>query len=171
MDDRYTNNLDLEQMAQLWKLGAGNPAPESDRAVAEILQIRLEEKIGGDPAFWDSLSNVLDHLQRSLDRLAGKSTREILLDPRADLEAIQLVKEQAKRRSQARTTEGEHSAQVTLYYAALASALVHHHHKLTSHSYDYLKKAYENLMGQEWLSADLMNLFSKAEKICEEKMK
>jgi len=87
--------------------------------------------------------------------LAGKTLVEVLLDPRADLGLLRAVKECCKRLSLSLDSRAEAAIATTLYYAAMASALVYHDKKITRHSEDTLDEAFGSLIEKPWMASEL----------------
>ena len=53
-----------------------------------------------------------------------------------------------------------------MYYGAISATLVHLDEKITTHSYEYLRNAFEELAGEPWVPPKLGRLFLKAKKAC-----
>ncbi|KPL20813.1 MAG: hypothetical protein AMJ75_11170 [Phycisphaerae bacterium SM1_79] len=66
-------------------------------------------------------------------------------------------------------SEPEHAVAVAIYYAAIASALVFHDVKVTTHSYESLEASFTRLINKPWMSAELNSLFIRALKLCRKK--
>jgi hypothetical protein len=99
--------------------------------------------------------------------LAGKTLVEVLLGPRTDLGLLRAIKECCKRLSSGLESKAEAAIATTLYYAAVASALVYHNKKITQHSWDALDEAYRLLMDKPWMDPELAELFSRARSFCQ----
>jgi hypothetical protein len=58
---------------------------------------------------------------------------------------------------------------MTIYYAAIASSLVHHNEKISQHSYETLGQSFMELAEKKWMALELVQLFSQANRMCQEK--
>lgn len=99
------------------------------------------------------------------DRMAG----DLLLDPATPLAALETLKEYGKGLSQ-RWEEGpEHAVAVTIYFAAIAAALVSHGRKITTRPHRNLARSLGMMVDDRWMAPELALLFDNARKTCERK--
>ena len=63
-------------------------------------------------------------------------------------------------------SKAQGAAATTLYYGAIASALVHHRKKITQGSYQNLDESLALLGTKTWMVEELRELFSQARRIC-----
>jgi hypothetical protein len=67
-------------------------------------------------------------------------------------------------------SDARRPAATVIYYASIASALVHHGHRITRLSYETLQNGYKELMEKPWVPAELKSLFEKASGVCRKRM-
>jgi hypothetical protein len=125
---------------------------EEERTAAEVLEEMLSSKLPPEEGVG-----------------ADKTIGNLFLDPKSDLTVIKTLKEYGRELVRCADSETRKSAATTIYYAAIASALVFHRTKVTQHSYGKLQKAYEDLEQKTWISYDLKDLFKKAKAACQER--
>ncbi len=173
MKDETTYGLSPEQLARLLAIGLPGSEAQDDTAApptpAEVLRDMLESKLTLDPAIPESLPAVLNRPCEEMLPAAGRTISDLLLDSKTDLSVIKAVKDYAKELARRGGTDAQEAAATTIYYAAIASALVFHGHKITRHSYEKLQEAYAELEQKPWGSSELKDLFRKALAICQER--
>jgi hypothetical protein len=93
---------------------------------------------------------------------------DLLLTPSTDLTVLETLKNYAKELARSGGPEAKQTAATVIYYAAIASALVFHSHKITRHSYEKLHRAYTELEQKPWIPSELMGLFGRALALCQQ---
>ena len=141
---------------------------ETENQKTELLQDRLSETLLSGTPKDSPLSKELTYLCRISGIAAGESIRNLLVNPKTDLKLIKKIKEHGKLLSQKAQTESDHDTANTIYYAAIAYALVNHHEKITRFTYEDLEKSFGVFIDKEWISTDLSELFKKAIKCCQD---
>ena len=81
-----------------------------------------------------------------------------------------MIKDYGRKLSNKADSDAEHHIANTIYYAAIAHALVYHNIMITSHSYEDLTKSYGRLSKENWLPDNLLNLFKQSLKYCRAKI-
>jgi hypothetical protein len=144
---------------------------------------------GGDSSLWPSeeLGNILRHqleaplvfdlgriapdwqrMQRLLDEGSEGGERplncfgDLFRHPRPPIELLQLTKEFAKGSRVDPDCPLPIEIATFLYYATLASSLVHHHHRMTRMDNDALRCGLRWVLEQPWIEADIRILFQEA---------
>jgi hypothetical protein len=112
------------------------------------------------------LDEIRDGLQGPGDPLAGRSVRDLLLDPDTDLGVLRRLKTLYKEQNAMAANRPEQDVATTLYYAAVAAGLAYHHRRLSSYSSSELAKALADLSRKSWVAQDLKALFNKAGQVC-----
>jgi hypothetical protein len=135
--------------------------------MAAMLREHLTSALPAGPLLLDALVMMVGRLGYETHSLGGKTLVELLLDPRTDLGLLRAIKECCKRLSSSLESKAEAAIATTLYYAAMASALVYHDKKITQHSYDVLEAACALLIGKPWMDRELAELFSRARGLCQ----
>ena len=165
-----TSGLSPRQLLRILLVGAETDSAEPDaaatRPVGEALRERLAHGLPLNPKKMDSLPAILGRMCQELAPLAERPLGDVLLDPTTDLGVIETLKEYGKNLSSRQATDAAHAVAVTLYFAAIASALVHHDAKITQYSYEHLAGSFEMLTKKDWMTPELGELFSQAWLAC-----
>ena len=170
---KSTFGLRLDQLADLFAVAAEDQAPtEEDRAdkrFAEILRRQLTEVMPGNSMLFPATSDISANHQCDLTSLVGRSLLEVLFSPESSVSRLQVVKEASKHLITTSISEAERAMATTIYYAAIASCLVHHDKKITQHSYSKLDESFALLIEKNWMASELVELFSNARRVCQSK--
>ena len=170
MEKKSTYGLRLDQMAGLFAMGTDDPDPAAERSDDETLRDVLSELLTGtDPQkslLRETLAMMVDGSPEDAAALAGRPLGEILLNPHSDMDLLAAVKEASKTLSCTLDSKTETALARTVYFAALASALVHHNTKITQNSYQTLAESLALLMAKRWMVPELVELFSRARRMC-----
>ena len=158
-----TNGVDPKRLAPLLSLGIER------QSEAELLQDRLGSPLPLDSDQAGPLSTMTRDLCESLASVAGRTLGQVLLDRNTDITVIEAIKAYAKRLAHRREPKTEQSVAVTVYFAAIANALLFHDKKLTKHSYGSLALYLTILIDKEWMLPSLGDLLVQAREICREK--
>jgi hypothetical protein len=160
-----------DQLADLLRVGLEpeSSGGERDRSVAGILAAKLASELPLDVSVADSLPAVLGRACDSMAVYRGCCTAELLLDPRADVDALVTLKDYAKELVRRSRSEVTTTVATVLYYAAIASAIVFHDAKVTQHDYRQLARSFTELEEQPWLPPSLLTLVAGARVICQMK--
>lgn len=173
MKEETTHGLKPEQLARLLALGLESNDPEDELLAtgtpAEPLRKMLAGKLPLDPAMPDSLPAVLKRPCEEMVAVADRTMRDLVLDSKTDLSVIKSLKDYAKELARRGGPDGQEAAATAIYYAAIASAIVFHQHKITRHSYEKLHEAYTDLEQKPWVSSELKDLFRKAREVCHQR--
>ena len=146
--------------------GPGVRGPFEGRAAAGMLQGRLARELPLELSVSDSLPAVLG---RGCDELApyrGRSMAGLLFDPDADVAALAALKQYAKQLAVRSRADVSRGVATTLYYAAIASALVFRATRITQHEPAALRRAFAALVERPWVPEDLKALFARARDAC-----
>lgn len=170
MEKKSTYGLRLDQMAGLFAMGADDPDPAAERSDDETLRDLLSELLTGtDPQkslLRETLAMMVGGSPEGAAALADRPLGEVLLDPHSDMDLLGAIKETSKTLSCTLDSKTETALARTVYFAALASALVHHDTKITQNSYQTLAESLALLMDKRWMVPELVELFSRARRIC-----
>ena len=173
MDKKSTYGLTLEQLAELLSIGIDEmnflDELSDDEGIAGLLQDRLISSLPRDASLLDSLLVIMGKMGYGLQSLAGKSLGGVLLDPKTDIGLLQAIKTYGKKLSFTVDGENENAVAITIYHAAIASALVYHNEKISRFSYDKLDQSFAMLIEKEWMTEELKEIFSQARSICQAK--
>jgi hypothetical protein len=169
-DESSTFGLNREKLAKLWKMG--EPTSEDPIALGdeqtktEMLQAQLAGSLPLEAGMVHMLPNVLTVVCEKLRPFAGCSFGALLTDPETDLPVLETIKDLHKKQAESSPSGQRKEVATAIYYAAIASALVHHDVKITKLSYKSLSRSFEELAGSDWLPADTKRLVAEAHKRC-----
>ena len=138
----------------------------------ELKEDLLKARLAGamlDQNTVDDLQAVWGRLRTQLLPMAGRPLGEALLDETTRLDDIRGIKRYGKDLAERNGSGAEHAVAIAIYYAAIASALLFHGLKITSHSYADLADAMATLVDKRWIPAELARHFAKARKLCNER--
>ena len=148
------------------------PADEIDGSISEqtgnLLRARLAGPLPADAGQAEALPALLGQLRECLFPMGGKPMQDIFLDPEPDLDVLEAIKRQAKHVADAEKAPPDHDVHITLYYAAIASALLFRDVKISTFSYADLAKSFERLCQQDWMPDRMRRHFRAAQKRCAE---
>ncbi len=108
----------------------------------------------------------LDNLYDKLAPQSQLSLGEALTDSKTDLRTILQIKNDAKQTAAQDCPKAQRGVSVTLYYAAIASALLFYDRKITTYSYDAVAIALAKLLDKPWIPPVLASHLQTARKIC-----
>lgn len=117
----------------------------------------------------DSVPAVLDRPHGEVLPFFDQILRGLILNSRTDLAVVKALKDRGKELVRPSGPEPKKAAATVIYYAAIASALAFHQHKITQHSCKKLQEAYRDLGQKPWIPPELRDLFKKAEAICRQR--
>jgi hypothetical protein len=148
---------------------ASTNQPEA-RTVRELLRHWFYAPLPTDRMITQSLQDFLGKLQREMLPLSGQPLGTILLNPPADREVLVALKNYGKRRAMlAGTSTAEYDAVLTLYFAAIASALVFRGENISAHSHVTLAAAFDTLSAKPWMVPELTDLLARAQAVCRQR--
>jgi plasmid maintenance system antidote protein VapI len=127
-----------------------------------LLRERLRSPLPVEQIAVESLQDALAQVRQEMVPLAGVPVSELLLDPRTDPAALTALKNHLKNQARLLQPGPEYDTALALYYAAIASALVFHNRKITTHTDAALARALGFLKNQPWMAGELAELFGKA---------
>ncbi len=136
-----------------------------DRNKADILQQLLLKPIPRNIDDIRSLPTMLRQMCEQLPSMESQSIEQLLFDKNTSIPMLKWIKEFGKQLT-TKVPEEQIEAAGIIYHAAIASALVYHHEKITSFSYENLVSDFTELIGKTWTLLDIRQLFSKAKDIC-----
>jgi len=132
----------------------------------ELLQDCLSETLLSGSLKDTPLRKELMHVCCMAGLASGETIRNLLVNPKTEMELIQKIKEHGKRMSSCALPGADHEVANVIYYAAIASALIFHGEKMTQHPLEGLKESFSIFVDTEWISSDLKELFEKATEYC-----
>lgn len=94
--------------------------------------------------------------------MAGRTLRELLLDPKTDVFVLHRIKEYAKMLGTKAESEVEKDVFLAVYFAAIAAAGLFHSRQITEHSATNLDRFLASFARLPWIPSDLAGLFADA---------
>ena len=159
-------------MADMLGMGAG--ANSGDLTPNEAREELLGKRLGGSLPLTQKQANDLavfvGELREQLP-LQGRALGEVILDEETELDILVEIKEYGKLLSTATESDVERDVGLTIYYGAIASAILFCNQTITSHSAGALADSFGTLVDKQWMNPKLARHFSKARKACRKKMK
>ena len=170
--DNESQEFDLNryQKSRLLSLGLGsNPHELSTDKVeqkADMLYDVLTRTLPVDPSVVNSLPDVVRGLSSGLHSLAGLPIGDLLQDPTTDITIFKRIKQYAKDSGTSTSSETESDVFLAVYYAAIASALLFKHEKITEHSNKDLERFFSSFTEKDWVIEEIKGLFHGAQRLC-----
>lgn len=166
--EETTFGVSPRRLAKLLALGVqrGKDNPGGGGTPAEVLREILDTQLPLDPTLPNSLPTVLSWTSDEVLSAAGRTLRDLLLDPETHLVVIRTLKDYGKGLVRRPGPGAKQAAATVIYYGAIANGLVFHGRKITQHSYRTLHKAYTELRRKSWIPSELKDLFRRALAVC-----
>jgi hypothetical protein len=169
---RLAGELSSDRLLRLLKTGT-DEAQEADTSddsrKANILLERLAGTVPWNEIQASDTARVMARIPTHLLPLGGHSLGDVLLDQDTSLETLNVLKDACKQVVAHKEPEWRYAVAITLYYAAIASALRFHARKITTHSPEALRKAFDDLGRKPWMAPELVIHFKAAIGFCREK--
>lgn len=164
------SSVSPEKLAQLWDIGsdvhdeAAERTGGSEDRYAELLRDWMARQLPPDPGLQELLPEALGQLCRELRPFSGDSIGALLTNPQTDPQVFTRLKDYAKELGAA-ASQVEREVTLTVYFAAIASALVFHDARISQHSGKKLAAAFGTLSRRSGMPPELLSLFQKAAKV------
>jgi hypothetical protein len=175
MKKKSIYGLKPSQLGRLLSVSACVPESVSDMPEDQVKEVafrdRLNRRMSDDPSFVEALVSVGGEPARRGPGSLDRSLREALLDPECSMPLLQAIKDHSKRLSAMVTSGSETLVTTTIYYAAIAAALVHHGQRITKYSSENLAERFSLLAQRAWIDGDVRWLFAQAAEVCRKKEK
>jgi hypothetical protein len=172
-DESTTFGLSPKKVVDLLNIGteAGAAASDTNQQKADLLSDRLSETLPLYYSTEEKSSKRLRRLRQTIGVLAGEPIGKLLQDPKTDITVIRMTKGYGRKLSTRAKFEVEHQTANTIYYAAIAHALVCHDLKITKYSYTNMQQSFCHLSKENWIPKGLLDLFTKASEYCKARVK
>lgn len=130
---------------------------------ANRLRERLRSPIPMEEFAVESLQEALGRVRQAVLPLVGMPVSDLLLNPGTSLTALVTLKNCAKKLAARQRRPGaEYDMMLALYFAAIASALVFHRQRISSHTDESLTTSFSAIKDWPWMAWELSELFTKA---------
>jgi hypothetical protein len=164
------SELNPKKVGRLLKIYSENEegadSPSSDQQKALLLRSYLSDALPLSDQVLQTLPVLMRQLYYETSRLEGQSLYELLLDPNTALEDLRVAKEFTKEKLNKTQMETEKKIAIVVYYATIASAMAFHDEKISTNSYEKLRKVFYSLLSKKWIFTELKDLFTAAGKKC-----
>jgi len=117
----------------------------------------------------EELPTKQSQLRNTINILSGESIGNLLQDHETEIGLIRMIKDYSSTLSKRAKSKTEHQVANTIYYAAIASALLFHGRRITRYKYENLEKSFSKLASEKWITKKLADLFVKAAEVSQEK--
>ena len=172
-DKSSTFGVSPKKVIKLLKIGKDADSTPIDigQYKSDLISERLNETV---PIYFSTEKNPTKQLKRlrhTIAVLSGEPIGKLLENPNTDIKLVRMIKDYGRKLPNRLESEAEHHISNTIYYAAIAHALIYHDVKITNYSYENLKKSYDRLSKENWIPSNLINLFKKASEYCQTREK
>jgi hypothetical protein len=175
MTKKSIYGLTPSQLGRLLSVSACVPESMSDMSDDQVKQKvfrdHLNKRLSDDPSFQEVLASVRGESTARTPGSLDRSLKEVLLDSQCSATVLQAIKDHSKRLSAAVTSGSQTLVTTTIYYAAVAAALVHRGEWITRYSRGDLVERFSLLAQRMWIDEDIRGLFARAAGLCREKEK
>ncbi len=155
MTIKHELNGSAEQLARILAIGS-----DSDSAKPQVLPGVSADGLDPPPSGHTAVPRL---------DIQGRAIGDLLLRADTDLAELSTLKQYAKDLSRQDGPELSREVAITVYYAAISAALVHHGRKIANFSYGELEAALTRLIEADWVAWDIADLLARARKICADK--
>lgn len=165
-----TFGLSPDKLAGLWSIGSDSDKTEKaidpDVEKTELLQDMLSGPLPKHSSREVSRIKKQTHPKSIVSYLMDVPIEKLLYNPETDIVLLRKIKDHGKKLSGNAKSQAEYQAANTVYYAAIASALIFHDQRITKFSYQQLKEYFQRLGQEKWLPEGLQKFFMRACEYC-----
>lgn len=170
MQKKSTFGLTPAQLGRLLAVSAraadSADAMAEDQAREMLLQEYLSRRLSEEPLLAKILLQQTCRPVAEIQLLLERTMKATLLDPRCDLAFLQAIKDHNKRLSAMIASGPQTLMTATLYYAAVAAALVYHNQRISRYTIENLAERFSALTQRSWIDGELRDLFLHAAAVC-----
>ena len=121
----------------------------------ESVKTNLNQPLPLEPEQIEQIPAILSQLCNTMGILSGDTIITLLKNPWTELDIIKKVKAYSKEISSGIKGQPDYEVAAAIYYGAIASALLFHNKKITTHSYEKLVTSFKRMIEKSWISTDL----------------
>ncbi|MHC4521229.1 MAG: hypothetical protein ACYTAS_21755, partial [Planctomycetota bacterium] len=165
MARQRVSKVDSERLNRLVGMLAGDTASTAQTHTDQLLDKWLRSVLCVHPLLLQAVRRAAADAEHDQELPTTASLGQLLFDARTDVAMLEAISHYARQLSASTQSEDENTAIFALYWAAVASAIVHHSARISSESYENLAESFADLSVQNWLSRPLKELFSRAEEM------
>ena len=171
MDKRPTTfGLSPNKLAGLWNIGSdadeAEKATDLDSKKTELLRDLLAGTLPTQSPRAKSRPKKQTHQKSVFSFLPEVPIEKLLHNPETDISLLREIKDHGKKLSGNAQSQVEYQVANTIYYAAIASALVFRDQRITKFSYKDMEKYFRRLGHENWIPEALRELFTRACEYC-----
>jgi hypothetical protein len=171
MDERPTTfGLSPNKLAGLWNIGSDTDEVETSYDTSNKKTELLRDLLSGPlPTHSTKAASRIKkqmHPKSIIHYLTDIPIEKLLNNPETDIVLLRKVKEHSKKLSGNAKSQAEYHVANTVYYAAIASALIFHDRRITKFSYKDLEGYFQRLGQEQWLPEPLRKFFTRACEYC-----
>jgi len=142
--------------------------PDSKETIAKMLEARLASPLLPDTTMVESVPSEADQKDEDIGQYSGVPLGDVLTASNSNFTTVKEIRRYTKKMTRGKGSEAKHVA-VTIYFAAIANALLFHQAKITSYSYESLEISFKKLIKKSWMPQRLRQLFVEAAEVCRNK--
>jgi hypothetical protein len=169
-----TFGLSSKKLVNLLKIAeeTGRPQEKVDQnqKKTELLQDYLAQTLEAYKHAGDEIPAEPSQLRNTINILSSEPIGKLLQDPETDIDIIRIIKDYSSKFSKRAKSKAEHQIANTIYYAAIAHALLFHSRRITRYTYESLSKSFAKLTKENWIPNNISNIFVQATKVCQQKI-
>jgi len=171
MDKRPTTfGLSPNKLAGLWNIGSDTDEAEKSYDTSNKKTELLRDLLSGplpthSPKAVSRIKKQM-HPKSIINFLTDVPIEKLLNNPETDIVLLRKVKDHGKKLSGDAKSQVEYQVANTVYYAAIASALIFHDRRITTFSYKNLEGYFQSLGHENWLPEALRKFFTRACEYC-----
>jgi hypothetical protein len=169
VNTEHETNTKPQQLADMLGVamqGTPNEVLDPAELTAGALRNRLEGPLPPDTGIATESLTMLDNIYNELVPGGRRSLGEALTEPKTDISTILRIKNHAKQSVTKDTPRPQRTASLTIYYAAISSALLFHDLKITTYSYEALAVSLAKLIDKPWIPPELSEHLQAARNNC-----
>jgi len=173
-EETTTFGLSSKKLVRLMKI-----AEETEQTQEKVDQKRIKTEL-----LHDYLAQTLEvykyageefktkhgHLRNTINVLSSEPIGKLLQNPGTEIGLIRMVKDHSSKLSKCAKSKAERQVANTIYYAAIAHALLFHNRRITRYTYESLSKSFTKLTKENWVPNNMSNLFVQATKASQQKI-
>lgn len=143
---------------------------DQQRVKTELLHDFLAQTLEIYKYAGEELPARQSQLRNTINVLSSDPIGRLLQDPETEIGLIRMIKDYSSKSSKRAKSKAEHQIANTIYYAAIAHALLFHKRKITRYTYESLSKSFAKLTKENWVPNNMNNLFVQATKASQQKI-
>ena len=131
--------------------------------IEQLLQEQLSEKCPVSRPAVRSGSWLIDQVQEKVLLDLSRPVGEVLSADQTGLDTLRDIKDRYKKWAEKAPDKTMQRVYATIYFAAIARALVTHNKRITRHSPAYLTRSFQVLADEPWMTPAMRDLYLKAQ--------